>query len=294
MPWATWRPSTSTPVIAVLRGTLSALLITAIAGCTSLVPSSQSRHDHALNLAHAAEWKSVRIKTEPFILTGFLPQAPQRAKTLTVYIEGDGLAWISGSRSSGDPTPINPVGLELAMRHPYGAAAYLARPWQFIADTDRNGCEKHVWTAGRYSGDVVEASSQALDALMAMFGAVKLRLVGYSGGGAVAALLAARRNDVIQLVTVAGMLDHQSWTREHQITPLHDSLNPADFASSLLDLPQLHLIGGKDKNVTEATANSYRARFPASHQPQVKRIEAFDHSCCWVRDWPELAKLWLP
>jgi hypothetical protein len=247
-----------------------------------------------LNLTRAADWKAVRIKTDSFILTAYLPREPQRADILTVYIEGDGMAWVSGSRASDDPTPINPVGLELAMRHPRGAAAYLARPCQFVAATDRTGCDTHAWTDGRYSDGVVEASGQALDVLLSVFAADKLRLVGYSGGGAVATLLAARRKDVIQLVTVAGLLDHRSWTTEHHIAPLSASLNPADYAPALLDIPQLHLVGGKDENVTAATANSYSARFPESRRPQIKLIEAFDHACCWVRDWPELARLWLP
>jgi hypothetical protein len=49
---------------------------------------------------------------------------------LTVYIEGDGFAWLSRSQASYDPSPLNPVGLELALRHPLGESAYLARTCQ--------------------------------------------------------------------------------------------------------------------------------------------------------------------
>jgi hypothetical protein len=44
----------------------------------------------------------------------------------------------------------------------------------------------------------------------------------------VASLVAARRHDVVRLVTVAGNLDHLAWTTLHGVSPLTGSLNPAD------------------------------------------------------------------
>jgi esterase/lipase len=46
----------------------------------------------------------------------------------------------------------------------------------------------------------------AVTALKRASGASRLRLVGYSGGGVMAMLLAARRDDVAQVVTIAAPL----------------------------------------------------------------------------------------
>ena len=131
---------------------------------------------------------------------------------LTVYIEGDGLAWRTRSIPSTNPTPIDPVGLKLALAHPLGNAAYLARPCQYVGGHTARGCDQSYWTNKRFAREVIESSNEALTTLKLEFGARHLQLVGYSGGGAVAALLAAKRDDVIRLVTVAGNLEHLAWT----------------------------------------------------------------------------------
>ena len=142
------------------------------------------------------------------------------AKPTPVRIEGDGLAWLSRSQVSADPTPMQPVALELAMRQPGGAAAYLARPCQYVQGPDARNCATAWWTDRRFAPEVVTASSLAIDQLKLRFSAQRLVLVGYSGGGAIAALVAAQRHDVALLVTVAGNLDTQAWTALNRITPL--------------------------------------------------------------------------
>ena len=54
---------------------------------------------------------------------------------------------------------------------------------------------------------VVRVSKQAIDTLKQQFQSEEIVLVGYSGGGAIAALVAARRADVADLISVAGNLD---------------------------------------------------------------------------------------
>ncbi len=60
-------------------------------------------------------------------------------------------------------------------------------------------------------------------------------------------LLAAQRRDVDAVITVAANLDHRAWTAHHGDTPLHCSLNAADFARRLQSVPQVHYAGEKDK-----------------------------------------------
>ena len=101
-------------------------------------------------LASAHNWQKLHLPTEHFVLTAYAPIQPISAKSLTIYIEGDGLAWMSRSLPSDDPTPNNPLGLELALRHPNNAAAYLSRPCQNIDPQDRNNCTEEYWTRRRF------------------------------------------------------------------------------------------------------------------------------------------------
>jgi dienelactone hydrolase len=176
----------------------------------------------------------------------------------------------------------------LALRHPQGAAVYLARPCQYVEADDKKNCRQFFWTDGRFAPEVIEAGNQAVGDLMRRFGAAKLVLVGYSGGGAVAALIAARRKDVLRLVTVAGNLDHRAWTEMHHVPALKGSLNPADAWEALVALPQQHLVGGRDEIVNHAVTDSYVSRFPSNRKPALTTLPDFDHVCCWVDRWPSI------
>lgn len=275
------------------RGTTragSALLLStllALAGCADL--SSASRAQHADQLAAQAGWQRQRVATDSFVLTAYVPQQRAPTDTLTVYIEGDGLAWLSATDVSPDPTPRKPVGLQLALRHPGGAVAYLARPCQYVQADDARNCRPAFWTEARFAPEVVQATDQALSALMQDAGARQLVLVGYSGGAAVAALVAARRKDVKRLVTVAGNLDTGAWTRWHRVTPLSGSLNPADAWTQLQGLPQVHFAGAQDTVVPAQLTQAFVDRFPAGQRPALRVVDGQDHSCCWVAAWPALA-----
>jgi len=241
-------------------------------------------------IASARNWQKLRLPSGNFVLTAYAPALPVRSAILTIYIEGDGLAWLSRSRPSDDPTPNNPLGLELALRHPNGAVAYLSRPCQNVGTSDWAACNESYWTGRRFAPDVVDASDKAINQLKQRSGAEQLVLVGYSGGGAIAALVAANRQDVIRLITVAGNMDTAAWTTDHHIDPLTGSLNPADSWEKLERIPQLHFVGSKDQVVSASTLGAFRERFPPGQRPPMRVIENFDHVCCWVEQWPDLAQ----
>jgi pimeloyl-ACP methyl ester carboxylesterase len=255
-------------------------------GCTS-VPTFEQRVHTADRLAAAHGWRSFQVPANEFQLVAYASPALASADHLTIYIEGDGLAWQRRDKVSDDPTPVEPVALGMALNQGQGPAVYLARPCQY-SQSDNAACRPSTWTRGRFSVQVVEAMNQAVERLKARYRARTLTLVGYSGGGAIALLIAARRDDVAKVVTVAGTLDHRAWTDLHHFTPLHDSLNPVDAWQQLERIPQLHLVGGVDANMPLPIAQSYIRRFPAGRVPLLKVVPGFDHSCCWVRDWPSI------
>lgn len=266
----------------ILRHYLVFVLLILV-GCADLSP--QSRRQYASNLADQAGWHKLSIPTDHFTLAAYVPKTSVQSDILTVYIEGDGLAWLSRSEASNDPTPRNPVGLQLALRHPQGLAVYLARPCQYDEEIDAKNCRQTYWTNGRFAPEVIEASNQAISVLKERMGAKRLILVGYSGGGAIAALVAAQRIDIAELITVAGNLDHRVWTSMHHVPALKDSLNPSDVWQSLIQIPQRHFVGARDHVVSQEVTESFVSKFPAQKRPKVLVIQDFDHVCCWIEKW---------
>jgi len=276
-------------MISVMKLLLIALLGT-VSSCVT-VPTALERYNTAENLAHYQSWQQHIIHTEQFDLISYQPIQYAKEKLLTVYIEGDGLAWLSKSTVSNDPTPINPVGLKLALNHSQGNASYLARPCQYTGGIKARNCNKHYWTDSRFSEEVIDATNNALNTLKAKFNAQQLQLVGYSGGGAVAVLIAARRNDVVKLITIAGNLDHHEWTNHHNISPLSNSLNPVDYHKRLARIEQVHFVGANDKITPPLLVKQFVAQVDVHNKARVIVIPKFDHYCCWVRDWTSLISM---
>lgn len=276
------------------------LMVLILNACISTNPDQ--RRLQSSKLATDAGWQRLTLDAGMFSMAAFVPpdeypnQQPNKypnkyqAETLTIYIEGDGLAWIDSSTPSFDPTPTDPLALRLAMLDTSGNAVYLARPCQYVIGDDRHGCELKYWTSHRFATEVVEASNIAVSQIKARYAANNVRLVGYSGGGAVAALVAARRSDVVQLVTVAGNLDPAAWTKRYRMSRLSGSLNPADAVNQLQNIPQRHYVGGKDTVIGEFIAQSYVARFPANKKPAISVMPSFNHHCCWGQIWPDIVK----
>ena len=104
-----------------------------------------------------------------------------------------------------------------------------------------------------------------------------------------AALVAARRSDVVQLITIAAPLDTDTWIRGHGATPLTGSLNPVDFVARLAGIDQTHLVGADDTVVPAGVLRAYLRRLGAAPNARLEVVPGFDHSCCWAARWPELS-----
>ncbi|MGE0096069.1 MAG: alpha/beta hydrolase [Alphaproteobacteria bacterium] len=235
-------------------------------------------------------WERFQTVSGPFTLVGFRSIRTPSNGDLSVYIEGDGFAWVTSTQLSSDPTPRIPIALELAVQDPSANRLYLARPCQYLSDAELSRCSPKYWSSARYSEEVIAAMNAAIDQTVRATGAKRLRLFGYSGGGAAAALIAARRTDVVQLVTVAGNLDHAAWTSIRKVSPLSASLNPADMTSALSRIPQIHFVGQDDTSVPPKVAQSYRSRFSDPGRINIIEVPGVDHDCCWEERWPGLLK----
>ena len=263
-------------------------MLVLLSGCVAT--SLQPRPQIASAIAEDARWQPLDLETATYRLRLYLPKERQPRRQIAVYIEGDGLAWIDQATPSSDPTPRDPIALRLATTHHTASAAYIARPCQYTLEAEINRCQTAVWTNARYSEPVIAATSQAIDHIKSVFQAQEIVLVGYSGGGVVAALLAARRPDISLLVTVAANLDTEFWTRHHSVSPLAGSLNPADFGSTLKRQRQIHFVGSDDVIVPPSVARSYALKIDKTLLQNIRKIEDADHTCCWDELWPAIAR----
>jgi len=203
---------------------------------------------------------------------------------LVLLIDGDGSSWIWGGRYVGaDPTPRVSLALQLAAATP-ASVLYLGRPC-YLEERMPPECSGALWTSERYSREVVASMSAAATTYIAEHHFEQVLIVGWSGGGTLATLMAANLPHVSGVVSIAGNLDPDAWARLHEYLPLQGSLNPSLEPPLPADLKQWYLVGGRDSNVPPAATARYFARVP---QERVWSYPRFDHNCCWVEAWPSI------
>jgi hypothetical protein len=206
------------------------------------------------------------------------------AQPLWIFIDGDGRPWINGGREPAkNPTTSRPIALELAaqMQRP---VLYVGRPC-YDRRTMESLCTSTWWTDARYSRTVVESLAAAIRRYQHEFHFESLVLVGYSGGGVLAELVAHEVSGVAAVVTIAANLDVAAWTEYHGYLPLTASLNPAATTDTAL-WPEIHLLGEDDEVVPPRTVQRYFERHPRS---VVWRYPGYGHVCCWREEWPRIA-----
>jgi pimeloyl-ACP methyl ester carboxylesterase len=191
-------------------------------------------------------------------------------ETLTVVIEGDGATWFNPRWPPGDPTPEASQAAALALEIS-GSVAYVARPCQFELTS---ACHLEHWTSARFAPELVKALERTLDQLKEFVGAKNLRLVGHSGGGVMAVLLAQGRSDVTGVVTLMAPLAIGEWTKLLDLSSL-DGSDPMDQPS--LRVPAIHVAGGRDSVVPSEIVKRYTS---AKGGEYIEWPQA-DHAC-----WP--------
>jgi len=232
------------------------------------------------------------IESHPFLLTSY-ERVQKKSDVATIYIEGDGRAWLSKKRPSLDPTPKNPVALKLASIDPADNVIYLARPCQYTKTVDGSPCNQKYWTSHRFAPEVMDTMNAALDDIKKRHRITGINLIGFSGGGNLAALLTAQRNDVLSLRTVAGNLDHELQSQIHDVSPMPNSLNAKDIVKRISHIPQIHFIGAQDTIIPAEIAESY-AKFIKQDKKactQLQIIPNASHTKGWEDKWLKLLEV---
>jgi pimeloyl-ACP methyl ester carboxylesterase len=199
---------------------------------------------------------------------------------LHVYIDGDGMAYRSRFQPSADPTTAHPLALELMLKDP-APALYLGRPC-YLGLAQDAACDVAYWTLRRLSREVVASMARVLRMRIEATGAKRVTLIGYSGGAALALLIADDIPEVNRIVTVSGNLDVAGWVHLHGYTPLAGSLDPLADERRRTDVMRIHYAGAQDENIPPAMIVAAAAKLG----DPVHIVRDFTHECCWARIWP--------
>jgi len=185
----------------------------------------------------------------------------QKGEPLRIYIEGDG-----------NPAPKKAVGFELAQNDPSPNVIYLSRPCQYV---DCVECKNPaLWQEERFNEEIVDEMKNLVVYLAHKYEAPVLDLIGYDGGGTMA-LLIATKIPVHKVITVGGILDTQSYSREQNITL--NGMNPMDFLGKLSQVAQIHYVGGRDTKTPQSGAERFVGRLRQAKSVQIKRLPNADH-----------------
>ncbi|MEP4884873.1 MAG: alpha/beta hydrolase, partial [Alphaproteobacteria bacterium] len=271
-----------------------AIVMMVLAGCESVTGVFGERADVAAHIATGAKMEPFFVETGQFELTGYKRFRDPSSREVSIYIEGDGLAFLDATTVSRDPTPRDPVSLRLAAHDPSANVAYLARPCQFQTAERLSRCNYAYWTNARFAPELVREMNIAVDAIVQASGADRVRLYGYSGGGVIAALLAGQRPDVVFLATAAAPLDHGEWTRIGRYSPLDRSLDAIDQVQTIKRVPQVHFAGADDSLVPKLVIKRFAERVHAEGgDVAFVTVPGTDHYCCWQDAWPALYRDWV-
>ncbi len=204
---------------------------------------------------------------------------------LHIYLDGDGTPWTTDDRKTEDPTSRSALILELMAKDP-SAALLIGRPCYYGLNSSAF-CRDSLWTSQRYSATVVDSMLAAIRQWLSTKKIQKLVLIGYSGGGTLAALLASQLENVSAMMTVAANLDVEAWCQYHGYKGLSASLNPAKDARIPVSVRQIHLAGLQDDNVPAGIIEAFSRSQANSHYVA---LPEYDHVCCWLDSWPTILK----
>ncbi len=247
-------------------------------GCS--VKRAQQSNAQMIDMLDAKSWHCDIISTTKFDLNYCMPNDITPSKIFNIFIEGDGFSWVTRSQPSLNPTPKQHVALNIALNQSKNNTIYVSRPCQNVFDKNFRNCNVDYWTNKILSNDVIFSLNEFLDFTKKRYQIQKFNLIGYSGGGIGALLLAAQRDDVELVVTIASNIDADAWTTYHKILKL-DVINPATLSKKLSKIKQIHYVGQKDQNVPLSISQSYLSKVKETHNIKVISIENNTHSCCW-------------
>lgn len=258
--------------------------------------SAEQREHTAQEIARSGGFARLEVTSAPLPLMAYANIENAETEEAVLYLEGDGYAWATWNRPSMNPTPITPKALELAALDNSENVIYLARPCQYKAGWVPGKCDKALWTNRRFGPEVVRSTRSALRDISRQTGISTFHLVGYSGGGGLALLIAADLEEsetdnnlsIASVRTVAGNLAPHFHARYHGVSPLTGSRSPLEHISTLSTLPQIHYVGEDDQIVPPAIARHYLSYLRSDACARLRVLAGVTHQDGWRHLWEKL------
>lgn len=251
------------------------VLISFVSACKTVPLPSETIGEHG--------FKKALVKGDDFVITTY-QKITDPNKPYIFYIEGDGAAFLGKYRISTNPTPRKQMLLKLVAQDERPNVVYIARPCQYTPMELNPKCNNQYWTSKRMSEDSVQSLNEVINKLN---GQHKFSLIGFSGGGSMVVLIAARNNMTKDILTISANLDHAAFTTLHNVSPMIDSLNPIEYVDKVKHIPQLHLSGGKDTVIPAFIAERFVQASDSSCVKQ-KIYEDASHSDGWEVMWTHI------
>ena len=250
--------------------------------CAALVAACGGARIRPDDAAAAAGLTKAVVRGAAFEHSTYSGDGSTARAPVWVYIEGDGVPWTDEIIPADDPTPRALVAFSMMIEGPR-PAVYLGRPCYFDARRDAR-CEPVWWTHRRFGPEVIDSMVTALRRIVDARGwsGRRINLVGFSGGGTLATLMASQIDELCALVTLASPLDVDEWSASRGFSPLAGSANPALRAPLPAAVRQLHLRGERDRTVPPDNGAAYLRGNPAA---EVRLVANVGHGDEWVAVW---------
>ena len=137
------------------------------------------------------------------------------APVVHIYFEGDGQPFLGPGIAAANPNSSQLLALQLMQLDP-APSIYLNRPCYGV-NTPQLSCTPANWTTQRYSAATIQQLQRALHTIIQQqqLTSAKLVLIGHSGGGAIAMLMAQKAQNLAAIITLAGNLNTDAWAQLH-------------------------------------------------------------------------------
>lgn len=277
------------PILMVSR--LRALLVALMLSSCSLADTGQERTAAARTMIANAHWQEHFLDVNGVTLFS-AAKITNAAMPARLYIEGDGYAFTNSSQISSDPTPRPPMLLTLALADESPNTIYVARPCQYLL-SQSPACSFRDWSFDRFNALQVARISQLLDDYRQTTGIRSFELVGYSGGAAIALTLAATRNDVASVRTIAGNVALAEFIRMHSLESFATDADPMRNLAALKRIPQIHLVSSGDSVIRPELVKYYLTALSSSCAKSME-VDSPTHGKGWEAPWRDALRLAMP
>jgi pimeloyl-ACP methyl ester carboxylesterase len=221
----------------------------------------------------------IKTPTHRLVVHNHRPEPAVRGSVLVILLHGD----------TAEPPPEYHIEVArgIAARHDHVTAAAILRPGYADGRGNVSSGETGRRTGDNYTPDVVDSIADAIAQVQEQSGARRTLLIGHSGGGAVAALVAARRHGLLdQVIAVGCPCDLSAWQRHMRGErpgvrwERGESLSPIELAGSMDPrVSVLLVVGSNDRVVPPAIGDDYAGALREQGvDASVERIDGAGHN----------------